>query len=125
MSRLSSSWNFARGLEKSSLRANEGIVPSGSSHWPPDEDEACIVQALAALRSAFEGLAVRDCSGAVLEVEVVEVKNACPYRQVSAVTRKGRVRPSYILADPGPAQKVRSQGTGTGGKFNQLRYTAA
>lgn len=63
-------------------------------------------QALSALRSAFGGLSIRDCSRSALELEVVEVKNACPYRQVTTVTRKGRAKISYVLADGGPHRRV-------------------
>ena len=66
------------------------------------------MQALSALRSAFGGVSIRDCSRSALELEVVEVKNACPYRQVTTVTKKGRARLSYVLADGGPHNRVRT-----------------
>ncbi|BDA44460.1 hypothetical protein COCOBI_05-6450 [Coccomyxa sp. Obi] len=62
--------------------------------------------ALSALRGAFEGLSIRDCSRSAQELEVVEVKNACPYRQVTTVTRKGRAKISYVLADGGPHNRI-------------------
>jgi hypothetical protein len=65
------------------------------------------VQALTALRSAFAGMSVRDDSvQSVLECEVVEVKSTCPFRQQSALNKKGKLRMSYLLADPGPRQRV-------------------
>ena len=68
----------------------------------------CIaVQALTALRSAFAGMSVHDSSSSsVQECEVVEVKNTCPFRQRTGVTKKGNPRMSYMLADPGPRQRV-------------------
>ncbi len=66
------------------------------------------MQALTALRAAFTGMSVQDdsSSGGVLECEVVEVKNTCPFRQQSGLTKKGKPRSSYLLRDPGPRQKV-------------------
>ena len=66
------------------------------------------MQALTALRAAFAGMSVQDdsSSGGVLECEVVEVKNTCPFRQQSGLTKKGKPRSSYLLRDPGPRQKV-------------------
>lgn len=72
------------------------------------------MQALSALRSAFGGLSIRDCSRSAQELEVVEVKNACPYRQVTTVTKKGRAKLSYVLADGGPHNRVRTTSIGTG-----------
>ena len=67
------------------------------------------LQALTALQAAFAGMSVQDdsSSGGVLECEVVEVKNTCPFRQQSGLTKKGKPRSSYLLRDPGPRQKVR------------------
>ena len=66
------------------------------------------MQALTALRAAFAGMSVQDesSSGGVLECEVVEVKNTCPFRQQSGLSKKGKPRSSYLLRDPGPRQKV-------------------
>jgi hypothetical protein len=64
-------------------------------------------QALSALRSAFGGLSIRDCSRSALELEVVEVKNACPYRQVTSLNKKGHAKVSYALTDGGPHHRVR------------------
>ena len=66
------------------------------------------MQALTALRAAFAGMSVQDdsSSSGVLECEVVEVKNTCPFRQQSGLTKKGKPRSSYLLRDPGPRQKV-------------------
>ena len=66
------------------------------------------MQAITALRAAFSGMSVQDdsSSGDVLECEVVEVKNTCPFRQQSGLTKKGKPRSSYLLRDPGPRQKV-------------------
>ena len=67
------------------------------------------VQALTALRSAFAGMSVQDDSAqSVLECEVVEVKNTCPFRQQSTLNKKGKPRMGYLLADPGPRQRVSS-----------------
>ena len=73
------------------------------------------VQALTALRSAFAGMSVHDdssssSSSSVQECEVVEVKNTCPFRQRMGLTKKGNPRMSYMLADPGPRQRVRCAG---------------
>ena len=68
------------------------------------------MQALTALRSAFAGMSVRDDSSSgnsVQECEVVEVKNTCPFRQRTGLTKKGNPRMSYMLADPGPRERVR------------------
>lgn len=65
-------------------------------------------QALSTLRSAFGGLSIRDCSRSALELEVVEVKNACPYRQITTLNKKGRAKVSYQLTDGGPHNRVRS-----------------
>ncbi|CAL5218524.1 g212 [Coccomyxa viridis] len=65
--------------------------------------------ALTALRSAFAGMSVRDDSSSgnsVQECEVVEVKNTCPFRQRTSLTKKGNPRMSYMLADPGPRERV-------------------
>ena len=64
------------------------------------------MQALSALRSAFGGMSIRDCSRSALELEVVEVKNACPYRQVTTISKKGRAKLSYTLTDGGPHNRV-------------------
>ena len=67
------------------------------------------VQALTALRSAFADMSVHDdssSSSSVQECEVVEVKNTCPFRQRMGLTKKGNPRMSYMLADPGPRQRV-------------------
>lgn len=64
------------------------------------------MQALEALRATFSRMSVADRSRDVLECEVVEVKNTCPFRQQSGLNRKGKPRLSYFLADPGPRQKV-------------------
>lgn len=37
---------------------------------------------------------------------MVEVKNTCPFRQRVGLTKKGNPRMSYMLADPGPRQRV-------------------
>jgi hypothetical protein len=65
-------------------------------------------QALTALRAAFAGVSVRDCAAAVLPVEVVEVKNACPFqtRVLSISAKTGSARKTYVLADTGPRQQV-------------------
>ena len=68
------------------------------------------VQAFTALRSAFAGMSVHDDSSGsstVQECEVVEVKNTCPFRQRMGLTKKGNPRMSYLLADPGPRERVR------------------
>ena len=62
------------------------------------------LQALTALRQAFAGMAIRDCSGAL---EVVEVKNTCPFQlRTVALSKKGRPRRRYVLADSGPRERV-------------------
>ena len=61
-------------------------------------------QALAALRAAFAGMAIRDCSA---ELEVVEVKNTCPFQaRAAAPSKKGKPRRRYVLADSGPRERV-------------------
>ena len=66
------------------------------------------MQALTALRAAFAGMSVQDdsSSSSVLDCEVVEVKNTCPFRQQFGLNKKGKPRSSYLLRDPGPRQKV-------------------
>ena len=67
------------------------------------------MQAFTALRSAFAGMSVRDdssSSSSLQECEVVEVKNTCPFRQRMGLTKKGNPRMSYLLADPGPRERV-------------------
>ena len=73
------------------------------------EESIDTMQAITALRAAFSGMSVQDdsSSSGVLECEVVEVKNTCPFRQQSGLTKKGKPRSSYLLRDPGPRQKVR------------------
>ena len=74
------------------------------------------MQALTALRSAFAGMSVHDSSStsSLQECEVVEVKNTCPFRQRVGVTKKGNPRMSYMLADPGPRQRVGPAPAGCG-----------
>ena len=64
----------------------------------------CGRQALTALRRAFAGMAIRDCSTAV---EVVEVKNTCPFQlRTASLSKKGKPRRRYVLADSGPRERV-------------------
>ena len=49
-------------------------------------------------------MAIRDCSGAV---EVVEVKNTCPFQlRAVSLSKKGKPGRRYVLADPGPRERV-------------------
>jgi hypothetical protein len=59
-----------------------------------------------ALHRTFGSLAIRDCSRSALDLEVVEIKNTCPYRSVATVSKKGTISHSYVLDDPGPRKKV-------------------
>ena len=48
---------------------------------------------------------IGDAGAGVLEA--VEVKNTCPFQQVSWVTASGKRRTSYVLRDRGPRAEAR------------------